>query len=250
MGPWGRFVENVSAKLAFFPPQPSTYTVEAHSDNGELYIQPALPDYPKVGLFRSCSLLHAGQVSQILMYKALWLKVVSYRPLADQVLSSKTTRLTTKNGEQIVACFIPYSNRGQPAQMTVLYSHGEHWLRTRQHGSAHGMAGTRLVQRCPSWSEEVGRLHEAQCLWRRPGSTAQAPAMRRTSAKEPWSQAVMRAPVPACLLCCAGNAVDLGQMLPVYKDLSKLLKVNVMGWVMVLMALVGVAVQVQRCGAS
>ncbi|GFH25834.1 hydrolase_4 domain-containing protein, partial [Haematococcus lacustris] len=32
------------------------------------------------------------------------------------------------------------------------------------------------------------------------------------------------------ILYSHGNAVDLGQMLPVYRELSKLLKVNVMGY--------------------
>lgn len=40
-GPWGKLVENISGKLAFFPPRPSTYRVEEHKDGtGELYIQP------------------------------------------------------------------------------------------------------------------------------------------------------------------------------------------------------------------
>eukprot|EP00955_Chlamydomonas_euryale_P031365 329569-Chlamydomonas_euryale.AAC.4 len=40
-GPWGRFVENVSGKLAFFPPRPATYRVEEHKDGtGDDFIQP------------------------------------------------------------------------------------------------------------------------------------------------------------------------------------------------------------------
>ena len=43
-GPWGRLVENISGKLAFFPPRPATYSVLEHLDGtGELYIQPTTP---------------------------------------------------------------------------------------------------------------------------------------------------------------------------------------------------------------
>ena len=44
MGPWGRIVENISSKLAFFPPAPSTYDVREHADgSGELYLHPMAP---------------------------------------------------------------------------------------------------------------------------------------------------------------------------------------------------------------
>jgi hypothetical protein len=40
-GPWGKVVDNIASKLAFFPPQPSSYSVEEHKDGtGQLYIQP------------------------------------------------------------------------------------------------------------------------------------------------------------------------------------------------------------------
>ena len=40
-GPWGRLVDSISSKLAFFPPQPATYEVRTHNDGtGEDYIQP------------------------------------------------------------------------------------------------------------------------------------------------------------------------------------------------------------------
>ena len=40
MNPWTKFVQNISAKLAFFPPSP-TYEVLTHNDGtGQLYIQP------------------------------------------------------------------------------------------------------------------------------------------------------------------------------------------------------------------
>jgi hypothetical protein len=38
---WDRLVQNISSRLAFFPPTPSTYAVREHEDGtGELYIQP------------------------------------------------------------------------------------------------------------------------------------------------------------------------------------------------------------------
>jgi len=40
-GPWGKLVDGIASKLAFFPPTPPSYTVEEHQDGtGELYIQP------------------------------------------------------------------------------------------------------------------------------------------------------------------------------------------------------------------
>jgi hypothetical protein len=40
-GPWGKVVDNIASKLAFFPPTPPSYVVEEHKDGtGELYIQP------------------------------------------------------------------------------------------------------------------------------------------------------------------------------------------------------------------
>lgn len=39
--PWGKVVDSIASKLAFFPPTPASYTVQEHNDNtGELYIQP------------------------------------------------------------------------------------------------------------------------------------------------------------------------------------------------------------------
>lgn len=122
MGPWARFVENLSSKLAFFPPTPSSYHVKEHKDGtGELYIQPVNPDYP-------C------------------------------VLKCKVSKIKTKpnkqggGGFEIVAAYYPCRHKieGERGKLTILYSHG--------------------------------------------------------------------------------NAVDLGQMLPIYRDLSRALKVNVMGY--------------------
>jgi hypothetical protein len=40
-GPWGRMVDGIASRLAFFPPTPPSYTVEEHRDaTGQLYIQP------------------------------------------------------------------------------------------------------------------------------------------------------------------------------------------------------------------
>lgn len=40
-GPWGRMVDGIASRLAFFPPTPPSYTVEEHKDStGQLYIQP------------------------------------------------------------------------------------------------------------------------------------------------------------------------------------------------------------------
>ncbi|GIL83944.1 hypothetical protein Vretimale_10958 [Volvox reticuliferus] len=132
MGPWDRIVENISSKLAFFPPQPATYEVREHQDGtGEKYIQPVAPDVPKV---LSCKV-----------------RVIPVPPLKRG-----------GGGTQIVTAFFRHSDSnakagnagtgGQPAQqrLTILYSHG--------------------------------------------------------------------------------NAVDLGHMLPVYRDLARVLRVNVMGY--------------------
>lgn len=40
-GPWGRFVEGIASKLAFFPPDPPSYEVKEHKDaSRQLYVQP------------------------------------------------------------------------------------------------------------------------------------------------------------------------------------------------------------------
>mmetsp|Transcript_12822 Transcript_12822/g.27721 ORF Transcript_12822/g.27721 Transcript_12822/m.27721 type:complete len:329 (-) Transcript_12822:518-1504(-) len=116
-GPWGRFVENISSKLAFFPPNPPTYEVREHQDgSGELYVQPTTLDVPKV---LQCTV---------------------------KKLTTKPTKKGEGGGSEIITAFVPHRS----ATITILYSHG--------------------------------------------------------------------------------NAVDLGQMLPVYRELSKLLKANVMGY--------------------
>lgn len=116
-GPWGRLVESISGKLAFFPPKPATYSVEEHGDGlGELYIQPT-DDIPRV-------------------------------PCTVKLLDTKPTRKGDGGGSHIVCAYVPCKwNQLQHAPVTILYSHG--------------------------------------------------------------------------------NAVDLGQMLPMYRQLAKILKVNV-----------------------
>ena len=37
------FVDHIASKMAFFPPQPATYAIKRHTDNGDLYISPKLP---------------------------------------------------------------------------------------------------------------------------------------------------------------------------------------------------------------
>lgn len=119
LGPWGRIVDHVSSKLAFFPPRPSTYLLKEHSDgNRELYIQPVL---------RGCR----------------------------KVLSCSVHRLHTAgagkdSGNDVIAVHVPYTSAGRETPRTILFSHG--------------------------------------------------------------------------------NAVDLGQMLPFYRELSKELRVNVCGY--------------------
>eukprot|EP00878_Enallax_costatus_P004548 GHUV01004789.1.p1 GENE.GHUV01004789.1~~GHUV01004789.1.p1 ORF type:complete len:305 (+),score=70.05 GHUV01004789.1:413-1327(+) len=116
VNPWTRMVDGIASKLAFFPPQPASYTVEEHKDGtGQLYIKPVDRSY-------------------------------------QRVTSARVHWLQTSQGNRIISAFVPYADgRGSArAKLTVLYSHG--------------------------------------------------------------------------------NAVDLGQMLPVYKDLSRLLRVNIMGY--------------------
>uniref|UniRef100_A0A383W7Y1 Serine aminopeptidase S33 domain-containing protein n=1 Tax=Tetradesmus obliquus TaxID=3088 RepID=A0A383W7Y1_TETOB len=114
-GPWGRMVDGIASRLAFFPPTPPSYTVEEHKDStGQLYIQPVERGYQRVP-------------------------------------SARVHWLQTEQGNRIITAFVPFfDGRGTMARLTILYSHG--------------------------------------------------------------------------------NAVDLGQMLPVYKDLGRLLRVNVMGY--------------------
>lgn len=41
MNPWTKFVDNIAAKLAFFPPSPPSYAIREHDDGtGEFYVQP------------------------------------------------------------------------------------------------------------------------------------------------------------------------------------------------------------------
>ncbi|GAX81505.1 hypothetical protein CEUSTIGMA_g8933.t1 [Chlamydomonas eustigma] len=123
-GPWGRFVEHISGKLAFFPPRPPTYQVLEHLDGtGDLYLQPSTSDIPRV--------LHCD---------------------IKRLETKATKRGGHGGGSTIITAYVPYrwKSNHSSAKMTILYSHG--------------------------------------------------------------------------------NAVDLGQMLPVYREISKLLKVNVMGY--------------------
>lgn len=95
MGPWGRLVENLSSKLAFFPPQPSTYEVAEHKDGtGELYIKPLVQGIPRV---LQCSV-----------------KIVKTVPVKG-----------LGGGQQIVTAFCPFKQAGGSlAKITILYSHG------------------------------------------------------------------------------------------------------------------------------
>ncbi|KAG2436711.1 hypothetical protein HXX76_006236 [Chlamydomonas incerta] len=143
MGPWGRLVENISSRLAFFPPTPPTYAVREHQDGtGEQYIQPLSPDVPKV-----------------LQCKVRIIPVPALK--------------RGGGGTNIVTAFFRY---------------GSH---SRSSNASSGAAG----------------------------SSAAAAAAAAASASNRLT-----------LLYSHGNAVDLGHMLPVYRELSRLLKVNVMGY--------------------
>ncbi|CAD7695612.1 unnamed protein product [Ostreobium quekettii] len=93
MGPWGRLVETISSRLAFFPPSPPTYQLLTHQDGtGELYIQPDLPQLQKV--------------------------------LGCDVFMVKVPR---GEAHEIVAARIPYRPPGGVQNkriLTMLYSHG------------------------------------------------------------------------------------------------------------------------------
>ncbi|KAG1675417.1 hypothetical protein FOA52_012336 [Chlamydomonas sp. UWO 241] len=124
-GPWGRLVDSISQKLAFFPPRPATYTVEEHKDgSGQLFVAPV--DSDNIPRVLQCTVLK---------------------------LPTKATKKGNHGDvSEVVCAFVPYksSKTSLNANVTILYSHG--------------------------------------------------------------------------------NAVDIGPMMPVYMGLSKLLKVNVMGY--------------------
>ncbi|KAG2497625.1 hypothetical protein HYH03_004365 [Edaphochlamys debaryana] len=136
MGPWDRLVENISSRLAFFPPQPPTYAVREHPDgSGEKYLHPLAPDVPKV---LQCKV-----------------KVIPVPPLKRG-----------GGGTDIVTAFFRYGG----------------------HASRHASSSSSAAQ-------------------------GGAPQKERLT-----------------LLYSHGNAVDLGHMLPVFRELSRLLRVNVMGY--------------------
>lgn len=112
---WTRIVDSISGRLAFFPPTPPSYLIEAHGDgaHGELYLAPAVPGLRKVP---------RAQVARV--------------PVSGGA-----------PGDTIVAAFVP------------------------------APAGVRFT-----------------------------------------------------LLCSHGNAVDLGQMLPLYDELARILRVNIMAY--------------------
>ncbi|KAG2441395.1 hypothetical protein HYH02_009984 [Chlamydomonas schloesseri] len=144
MGPWDRLVENISSKLAFFPPTPATYAVREHQDGtGEQYIQPLSPDVPKV---LQCKV-----------------KIIPVPPFKRG-----------GGGTNIVTAFFRYGSHSR---------------------SSHASSGA--------------------------GGASSSAATAAAS-----SSAASR----LTLLYSHGNAVDLGHMLPVYRELSRLLKVNVMGY--------------------
>ncbi|KXZ53545.1 hypothetical protein GPECTOR_7g995 [Gonium pectorale] len=151
MGPWDRLVENISSRLAFFPPSPPTYAVCEHPDGtGDKYLQPLAPDVPKV--------LQAK------------VKVIPVPPLKRG-----------GGGTQIVTAFFRY-------------------------GGGHASSG----------STKAGTAHAAAAA----ASASASSAAQTTSSGRPR----------LTLLYSHGNAVDLGHMLPVYRELSRLLRVNVMGY--------------------
>ncbi|PNW86031.1 hypothetical protein CHLRE_03g207041v5 [Chlamydomonas reinhardtii] len=143
MGPWDRLVENISSRLAFFPPTPATYAVREHQDGtGEQFIQPLSPDVPKV---LQCKV-------RVIPVPAL------------------------KRGG------------GGTSIVTAFFRYGSH---SRSSNASSGAAGSASAA----------------------AAVAAAAASNRLT-----------------LLYSHGNAVDLGHMLPVYRELSRLLKVNVMGY--------------------
>ncbi|KAK9817194.1 hypothetical protein WJX72_010875 [[Myrmecia] bisecta] len=92
MGPWGRFVDSISSRLAFFPPEPATYALRNHQDGArELYVHP--------------------------------LNTTDRR----KVLGCEVVQLPTKKckagggGETIVAAYVPYKRDTVPV---ILFSHG------------------------------------------------------------------------------------------------------------------------------
>ncbi|GFR40567.1 hypothetical protein Agub_g1144 [Astrephomene gubernaculifera] len=145
MGPWDRLVENISSRLAFFPPQPPTYDVREHQDGtGELYLHPLAPDVPRVP---QCKV-----------------KVIPVPPL--------------KRGG------------GSTRVVTAFFRYGSHGSSSKAAAAATG------------------------------GSAVSSPQPQRAQQQQER----------LTLLYSHGNAVDLGHMLPVYRELSRLLKVNVMGY--------------------
>lgn len=150
MGPWGRLVENISSKLAFFPPAPSTYDVREHADgSGELYLHPMAPDVPKVP---QCKI-----------------KVIPVPPCK-----------AGGGNTQVVTAFFQLA-------------------RSNNHSSAK--------------------------------SSASASSSTSTAAPASVNVTITSSEQPRLtLLYSHGNAVDLGHMLPVYRELSRLLRVNVMGY--------------------
>eukprot|EP00882_Tetradesmus_deserticola_P011071 GHRQ01011706.1.p1 GENE.GHRQ01011706.1~~GHRQ01011706.1.p1 ORF type:complete len:144 (+),score=57.74 GHRQ01011706.1:347-778(+) len=88
-GPWGRMVDGIASRLAFFPPTPPSYTVEQHKDaTGQLYIQPVERGYQRVP-------------------------------------SARVHWLQTEHGNRIISAFVPFfDGRGSMARLTLLYSHG------------------------------------------------------------------------------------------------------------------------------
>lgn len=82
---WFNFVDKISSKLAFFPPQPPTYELLSQPDGArELYLQPTGPEYRRV-------------------------------------LNCAVNQIKTKNGHTIVTAFFKSPTK---AKCTLLYSHG------------------------------------------------------------------------------------------------------------------------------
>lgn len=123
---WTKIVDSISAGMAFFPPNPPSYSVDRHPDDGSLYVLPQQPRLKKVP-------------------QALVLKIA-----------------IPKTDDTITAALIP-----APAGFS------------KGNASSSGSSSDRSLS------------------------------------------------TPFTILHSHGNAVDLGQMLPLYEQLAKLLRVNV-----------------------
>lgn len=71
-GPWGRMVDGIASKLAFFPPTPASYRVEEHKDGtGQLYIQPVDRWAPRCSSIGSVAVATNSTLSKALANQGL-----------------------------------------------------------------------------------------------------------------------------------------------------------------------------------